>query len=222
MEQNFSKIKTRIIKFLKNKGISKRAFYQRTGISNGVLDKPTGLTEDNIEKFISAYKEVNPAWVITGEGDMLVNDSDYNILKEPETEYNVKGKKIPLVKIEAMAGFGSTDWSIQVKDIQDDYVVPDFNGIDFMIKVKGESMQPKYNSGDIVGCRIIRESKFVQWNKPYVVATKEQGIIVKRLHPGSTDQSLKAVSDNPDYPPFEIPREEITGVALIIGVIRLE
>jgi hypothetical protein len=30
------------------------------------------------------------------------------------------------------------------------------------------------------------------------------------------------VSEDPEYDPFEIPKEEITGIALVVGVIRLE
>lgn len=83
-------------------------------------------------------------------------------------------------------------------------------------------MYPKYSSGDVVACRIIRESNFIQWNKTYVVATKEQGMLCKRLKPSDKESHILAVSDNQEYPPFDIPQAEITGIALIVGVIRLE
>lgn len=34
--------------------------------------------------------------------------------------------------------------------------------------------------------------------------------------------SLKAVSENPAYPPFDIPKDDICGLALIVGSIHLE
>lgn len=74
MEQNISMIKQRIIQFAESHGYSKRKIYQETGLSNGVLDKKTGLSEDGIEKFISTYKDVNLTWLITGEGEMLANN----------------------------------------------------------------------------------------------------------------------------------------------------
>lgn len=131
-------------------------------------------------------------------------------------------KKIPLVTQEAAAGFGNDNFVIKEEDIQERYVVPDFNGIDFMIRVKGGSMYPKYSSGDIVACRILKESRFIQWNKPYIVATREQGMLCKRLLHSEKKGHLKAVSDNKEYPAFDIPEKEITGIALIVGVIRLE
>ena len=124
--------------------------------------------------------------------------------------------------MEAAAGFGSNDFTIRDEDIQGRYLVPDFNGIDFMIRVKGSSMYPKYSSGDVIACRILHNSKFIQWNKCYVVATREQGLLIKRLKKAPTENTLLAISDNKEYDPFEIPTNEITGMALVIGVIRLE
>jgi phage repressor protein C with HTH and peptisase S24 domain len=123
-----------------------------------------------------------------------------------------------------IAGFGNADFSIGEQDVKDYYVIPMFKSlhIDFMIDVRGSSMQPKYNSGDIIACTIMHERSFIQWNKCHVIATREQGIIVKRLRKSDKQGYLTAVSDNKDYPPFEIPESGITGIALVVGVVRLE
>lgn len=128
----------------------------------------------------------------------------------------------PLVSVEALGGFGNADFSIKDSDIQDSYVVPDFNGIDFMIRVKGSSMYPKYASGDIVACRILKESTFIQWGKVHVIATKEQGILIKKIGISDKEAHIRAISINEEYAPFDVPENEITGMALVVGVIRLE
>lgn len=91
-----------------------------------------------------------------------------------------------------------------------------------MIEVEGSSMYPKYNSGDIVACRIINERNFIQWNKTHVIATKDQGILIKRIKPSKKKDLVTIVSDNRDYDPFEVNMEEVTGLAIVVGVIRLE
>ncbi len=73
MKKNLSKIKKNILKYTKYKGYSKRKIYLDTGIANGVLDKETGLSENNIMLFIFTYPEVNPAWLLTGKGEMILN-----------------------------------------------------------------------------------------------------------------------------------------------------
>jgi phage repressor protein C with HTH and peptisase S24 domain len=83
-------------------------------------------------------------------------------------------------------------------------------------------MYPNYSSGDVVACTIIKESSFIQWNKTYVIATKEQGIIIKRLKKSDSEDYLLMISDNKSYEPFEVNKKDITGIALVVGVIRLE
>jgi len=131
---------------------------------------------------------------------------------------------IPLVSVTAIGGFGNSAFAIQQSHIKERYIIPKFANkqIDFMIEVEGSSMYPKYSSGDIVACRIIKERSFIQWNKTHVIATRTQGIIIKRIKEGSKKETLQMVSDNKDYPPFEVPSKDITGIAIVIGVIRLE
>lgn len=69
--QHFSPIKKRILQIIDLKGISKYKFYQETGITRGVLDKNTGISEDNIAKFIAYFRDVDITWLLTGDGEML-------------------------------------------------------------------------------------------------------------------------------------------------------
>lgn len=131
---------------------------------------------------------------------------------------------IPLVTQKAAAGFGSGDFSIEEADVKEYYVIPKFKycHVDFMIEVSGLSMYPHFNPRDVIACSILRNSQFLQWNKCHVIATREQGILVKRLMPGEDKKHLRAISDNKEYPPFEIPVDEITGIAVVVGHVGLE
>lgn len=145
-------------------------------------------------------------------------------VSEPTEPIHLRNNKpTPLVGVEAFGGSLNAIFRIEEKDIQAYYVVPDFTNVDFMIRVKGNSMYPKYSSGDVVACRIIKESKFIQWGKVYIVATKEQGILIKRLQQSEKKNCITAFSENEKtYKPFDIPQDEILGMAIVIGVIRLE
>ncbi len=133
-------------------------------------------------------------------------------------------RPIPLVTQSVAAGFGNENFSIAESDVKEYYVIPKFRycQVDFMIEVSGDSMTPHLNSGDVIACTILRDSRFIQWNRIHVIATREQGLLVKRLAPSSDDGCLQAVSDNPKYPPFSIPKDEISGLALVVGSVCLE
>ncbi len=175
------------------------------------------------DKIIAKCDFINANWLLTGKGSMLKKE-DSDLIEVKKAEELGGYKTIPLVSVEAIGGFGSSDFSIGERDVKDFYVVPKFKDrkIDFMIEVYGDSMYPKFKSGDIVACRKLGDSNFIQWNNVHIIATKEQGILIKRLNKAKNDTCILAVSENKDYEPFEIPNDEVTGLALVVGVIRLE
>jgi len=163
------------------------------------------------------FENINLNWLLAGEEPMFKIEQEQGVISAHNSPTGT-----PLVSIEAIGGFGSAEFSISENDILGRYVVPDFARLDFMIRVAGDSMVPRYSPGDIVGCRIIRESKFIQWGRVYVIATREQGILIKRVDISEQEGCILAKSDNEQYGPFVIPEEEITGMALVVGIIRLE
>ena len=68
--ENISNIKQRMLIHISEMGISKRQFYDLTGIANGTLDKPGGISEAVLEKYISTYVNLNPEWILFGTGPM--------------------------------------------------------------------------------------------------------------------------------------------------------
>lgn len=216
-----------------------------TEISKG--RSSVGLTA--IQNIVLLFN-VSSEWLLTGEGDMLkekdvtttLESVPADLIKEAKDVYpigesakqpdaiplaeasDLKCKPIPLVTAKAAAGFGGGDFRIMEEDVKEYYVIPKFRhcNVDFMIEVSGTSMFPHYNPGDVIACSILHDTHFIQWNKCHVIATREQGILVKRLLPGDDAQHLKAVSDNKEYLPFDIPVDEITGIALVVGSVSLE
>lgn len=216
----------RIKQYLDFKGISNRQLELSTGMSNGSfgsqLKKNKTIGVDRLENILNTYDDINPEWLLTGKGNMLKDEQKTISAIVVSSNSNTKG--VPLVYPTAVAGFGSERFAITEQDIKEYYVIPKFKylNIDFMIEISGSSMYPKYNSGDVIACTIIKNSNFIQWNKTHLIATKEQGLIVKRLKKSKREGYLTAISDNKNYPPFDIPTDEIMGVALVVGVIRLE
>ena len=215
----------RISYYLEKKGITAYRFCKDLGFSNGFLDKHREITTDKYANILGYYPDLNPQWLLTGEGEML-KDNIPNKSKIPEMEaYSTKANKgIPLVDPVAVGEFGNSHFAIKESDVKDYYIIPKFKNrhIDFMIEVAGSSMYPKYASGDIVACTIINKESFIQWGKVHVIGTREQGLLIKRLYKNEITNCIVCHSDNEKYPPFDVGKDEITGVALVVGVIRLE
>ncbi|TGN26741.1 XRE family transcriptional regulator [Empedobacter tilapiae] len=65
----------RILKIIELKKISKNKFYIETGLSNGFLDKVKDIGASKIEQILNTYSDINPNWLVTGEGAMFTNQN---------------------------------------------------------------------------------------------------------------------------------------------------
>ena len=220
--------KERLEHFIAAMGYSVREFERAIGVSNGTVRHITDALSANLKEKISAnFPQLNMNWLLTGEGEMLRSSkaapSQPDVNERPVLKEVTKGG-LPLIPIDAVAGFNGLDESGVSELDCTHYDVPDFEmaHADFLIRVSGSSMYPKYSSGDILACRKIDEITFLQWGKIYVIDSR-QGAMVKRLFPmeGNADMIL-CKSDNPNYPPFELPKEEIRSLSIVVGAIRLE
>lgn len=209
--------------YLAEKGVTSYEFYKASGVTRGILQQNNGISEDNIARFLAYAPDVNIEWLITGKGDMLRNKEVVTQRKAEPALPVLKNSHegIPLIPLSAMAGAFTGETSVMEYECER-YVIPAFKGADFLIPVKGDSMQPTYYPGDLVACqRIPLNDLFFQWNKTYVLDTK-QGPLIKRVRRGSDDDHVLIVSDNAEYEPFELEKSQFYGVALVRGLVRLE
>ena len=65
-------VKERIMQFIKHCKISRRAFEIKCGLSSGYVNNiRVSIHPDKIESIAANYPELNIAWLMTGEGEML-------------------------------------------------------------------------------------------------------------------------------------------------------
>ena len=168
------------------------------------------------DKVFLKCESLNFDWLLTGQGEMLKEDNNL-----PMASKSANSEGIPLIPLDAMAGVASGEVSVLELDCER-YVIPMFKGADFLIPVKGSSMIPKYNSGDVVACKKIpMQDLFFQWNKVYVLDTN-QGALIKRIHKGPDNEHITLISENEKYTPFNLHLSQIYSVAIVVGVVRLE
>lgn len=220
-------ILSRIQEIASNEGITIGALERIIGASKGVLSRAinngTDIQSKWLQVVVENYPQYSADWLLSGKGNMLKNDN-VGCKRQIEPAHHVSEnvqEGIPLIPLSAMAGAFTGDTSVMEYECER-YVIPAFKGADFLIQVKGDSMQPTYYSGDLVACqRVPMDDLFFQWNKIYVLDTK-QGPLIKRIRRGSDDFHVLIVSDNTDYEPFELSKDQFYGVALVRGLVRLE
>ena len=206
--------KQRILQFIEYQGVSKQYFFERTGLKRGLLDADkldSSISDIYLTKILAKYPEINPEWLLTGSGEM--------VLSEGMTKLRAG---IPLIPIDALAGWGEGQSQVMAYDVKH-YSVPEFEEqkVDFLIAVKGDSMYPKYQTGDIVACKKLPLDTFFQWNKVYVLDTV-QGAMIKRVKKSDKTGHITCVSENTAYEPFDLALSDTNALAIVLGCIRME
>lgn len=99
--------------------------------------------------------------------------------------------------------------------------IPGFGKDIIFINVYGDSMYPKYNSGEIIG---IKETQYqyLNYGFPYVVIFNNGDVFLKYVRKGKDDNHVLLVSENPLYDPREFHLELIKSFYSIRGVVKKE
>lgn len=193
-----------------------------SNIVGGRLSKPSF---EVINAFVN-NSNINSAWLITGEGDMIKSPSNGTPIND------VKIKMIPLVSQYAQAGylcgFGDMQYIGALPTIPT-VVDHEPHGNYIAFEVKGDSMydgtDESLNEGDILVCREVDK---IYWNNKlhinkwdFVVVHKEEGVLVKRIvdHDVSTGL-IKLHSLNSFYPDFTLHLKDISQLFNVVQIVR--
>lgn len=209
---------------------NKAQFAKLLGVSAQTISAWIARNTFDAELIYTKCRCVNPSWLLTGEGSMLqtTKQAEQTAPKQHiEIAHQVpegSNEGIPLIPLDAVAGFPADGGSGVSMDNWERYVIPEFadKGANFLIRVSGDSMVPLYYSGDLLACRKITDIRFFQWGTVYVLETS-QGVLVKRVQE-SVDHadSILCVSENSSvHHPFLLPRDDIRSLSIIVGLVRL-
>ena len=211
--------KSRLLWLLRNKRMSQTEFTRHLGVSPtyiGAMRK--SMPADRLRKVLELFPDLNRDWLLYGEGDAFESpDSEPDLRKE---------YVVPMLPVEAYAG-NLQAWSqgMMLRDCEK--VVSPVPGVDFGIKVTGNSMEPEIYGGSTLFIKKINDRSFIPWGNPMVIDS-ENGVLVKVVYPVAENEGairrspefIEARSYNPDYPPFLVPTESIYGLYRILANIR--
>lgn len=176
---------------------------------------PDFLDEKNKRYFIhdgSFMAAVNMA----SDNERAILDSALN---GTENKKKNKMETRPRVPLTAAAGSLSGECiGVTLEQCEQMPLIHQIPYYDFTMFIKGDSMSPRFESGDEIACRRIDQSRFIQWGKVHVLDTT-QGFIIKRIY--DDGDKIRCVSYNKDYADFSVPKEDIHSISLVVGSVSI-
>lgn len=204
-----SEVKERLLEYLRFKRMTQTEFTQLMGVSGAYVGAMRrSLSDEKVNKMRKLFPDLNTSWLLYGDGEMILSDGPVS---------TVPGDYIvPLLPVAAFAG-NLQLWSEGYELSQCEKIVAPVKGVDFAIRISGDSMEPVIHNGSTLFIKRINDKAFVPWGNSMVIDT-ENGVLVKNVYPveGGRD-AIEARSYNPQYPPIRIPTESIFGLYRILS-----
>lgn len=226
-------ITQRIKQVLKYNGVSEKSLAADLGIAQSTINSALKPNKDKVstkimEGIIKRFPEVNSEWLLTGEGEMLVDsggfvdvpDSDViNLDPKPGDKVTM----VPLINIDSVGSMertNSTSW-------RDQYVVREIPFIDarpddVAIYQTGDSMTPGIPSGSILHIRQVRDwQEYFGYGDTFVLWLKDERRITKQVLKYREDPGNYVIchSFNPAYEDEELPKKFIRQVWKVITIL---
>lgn len=197
---------------------------QRTNVSSALNGNPKYLTDKFIEDFCKTFGTINPNWLITGEGSMLISDGKNTSVQQavnvPSISYT-HGR--PYFNVDFLGGFDII--------INDQTVLPEYN-IDFKpynkegvmwCNITGHSMEPLVSNGDIIAIREMKDWRdFILYGEVYGIVTEDMRTVkvVTKSEQGQDFMRLVPINKSEEYQPQDIPVKLITHVFKVVGCMK--
>lgn len=130
----------------------------------------------------------------------------------------VDGKPVPYYDIDATAGNVTIFNEESVEYIKQHIAVPAFADCDMFINVSGNSMYPKYCSGELIALKRLKDFEVIAFNEAYLIVTDEQRLL-KYIRKSKEKNMWTLCSENEAYEPFDIHIKKIRFLYIVKGKI---
>lgn len=192
--------------------------------------KTKTLTKKMQAKILSYMPELNPMWLLTGEGEMIKNSevvTNSEVGEKPKKDSENNERLIPFYDVETTGGY-SGHVSSSEEGVLSGYIHPGgwFDGRETAaIRHVGDSMT-EYPNGCVLAVREVNEKHLLVPGRNYVIETREYRV-TKRVQHGTRENTIMLYSSNSDkyedgrliHEPFEIDLEDVLHIYSVLGYI---
>lgn len=171
------------------------------------------IHETTITAFAEKYG-FDPDWLRDGKGELNIKNPSPVTIKE--------GHGVPYYDVEVT---GTVMQSISDIRESPEYMIDykPFNDCTAYLPIYGDSMFPKFRSGEVLAVKQIQNINSIQWGESYLVITNSEGNdmkTVKTVHPSDNNDEIILRASNPNYKGDQpVKKQHILSMYIVKGKI---
>ena len=202
-------IRDRVSEVLKYLGLNVNRARKYLGVPQRTLNRQVNeggnISMEIVNAILNNVPEISPAWLIAGDGPMLLGDI---APKAPGLPFY---DDLPL-------SAGLRDSFDPANEKPSAYISIPTSPADFYFPVSGSSMEPEFNDGDIVGVKRVDCTEGIVHGAVYMVVTNENRMIKRCYHDNNDPNLIWCVS--PNYPSFPINKNDVCALFKVVSRIE--
>lgn len=236
----------RFDKYMEFKGLNDNKVTTQVGLSTGTIGKSRkpnrDLSDKVVEQILNFYTDLNRAWLLAGEGEMLkhssptatINAPNHGLIAvgnhttntlntttpAPETE-DIPEAEVAVIPTELYKDPNTNLYQYtEVNNVETQPIVHQFSPHDRFYRVINSSMSPKLLASDVVALQRVDINDSIP-GCVYMIDHRTKGSFLRKV----TDQgdSLLLTSYNKeDYPDFVVYKKDVLNLARVVGLIRTD
>ncbi len=201
-----------------NKELDQHTLAQKVGIATRTLqrwEKGEQVPDSIYLMKIAKATSVRPEWLLTGEGEMYAYPQEKGKIISLQKETILR--KVPIVDIPVLSSVpaGKTTAIFHPDYIERYVAVDNINDPNaFALIVKGTSMSPKIEDGDIV---VVSPRREVRNGDICVVRVNDEDVL-KKIKIDTTHIHL--IPLNPEFEPVSVKKKDVVFIWKVVKVIK--
>lgn len=235
----------RLSLFAKKKGFkSIRQFEIETDLPNGFVGKSLSISKARQLQIQSAFPDLNMAWLLTGEGEMIRHAPSQNVTgnnnivgnsntgnntiinnTQPNKDENAPHTK-PIVP-KYLTSLPNTDVYKVLKadghtmQLDSMTAIPPYNNFDFYYMVRQDAMKPLFKEGDVLALAHTERGSDIIQGASMIIDTNDFGFLLRRIYDRGDYYECRIINENSSFETQNIAKTKVIRLYRIVYSIRL-
>ncbi len=201
------------LKYLRKlRGWTQEEFSNKLGIKRSLIG---AYEEERADPRLEVLEIIADIFKLTLD-ELLLKDlsntgSSYLAKRRQQKMMTAERNLIHFVPVKAAAGYLAGYADSEFIDELNTFTLPMLAGGQYRaFEIIGDSMMPTPSGSIIVGEKIDNNPDEIKSNQPYIVVSRNEGIVYKRIVKNNRQKNkFTLVSDNPQYQPYQVNAEDI-------------